>query len=724
VPAAVSGVVVDAAGKPIPDAVVEARDADGRTRRTVADGEGRFVLADLATGSARLSASAPGWDGASLTIGVPGPADGLRVVLRPAGIEETVVVIGATSAVRPLHPGSESLIGSVDVIGGDQLARENVDLSYELLKKVPGVYVSDYNQGVVAGGVAIRGFNTEGDVMHVKLLVDGIPTNGNSGVADLNAIFPLDIDRVDVVKGTNDPRYGLFNIAGAMQVVTSPPGRYTRVKLLGGAFGTGDAQGTTAFSTGRLQHVYFGGVRASEGYRDNAELDRHAFAGKWLYSPGTDRWTLGVIARSHDFDTEAPGYLTQAEAARTPQASPAFSRSDGGEQHTRHLSVHLDRLFGGVALSVKGYRQTFASQRWVRFTAASAQQERLEDETQTGVIGTLTWRPQALAARDATLSFGGDLQVQDNVAQRYRTVERVREARLRDQAFDFTNGGAYGMVDVRPVRWLRVNGGLRADRVGGDFDNVLSGARLPILDYGTIWQPKLGVLAAVREGVNVYANVGRSFQVGVGPAAYGTEPLTYSKNDGWEAGVRLARAAWLSARLGVWGQDASDELRLKFDASGDSENVGRTRRRGWNLEVTARPHARVYAWASYTRQKATLVEPGASAPEIRGNELNHVPRYTAKWGLDVTPSSRATVSMWTEAQGDYHLTTANAEGRFGARRLVNLDGFLKVHRTLTLGAHVKNLTDAYHEYVWFDGSQTLHSPGERRAFSVTTTLEF
>jgi iron complex outermembrane receptor protein len=174
----------------------------------------------------------------------------------------------------------------------------------------------------------------------------------------------------------------------------------------------------------------------------------------------------------------------------------------------------------------------------------------------------------------------------------------------------------------------------------------------------------------------------------------------------------------------VWGQDASDELRLKFDNSGDSENVGRTRRRGWNVEAAARPHPRLSAWVSYTRQTATLVEPGATAPELRGHELNHVPRYTAKWGLDATASSRATLSLWTEAQGDYYLTSANAEGRFGRRTLVNLDAYVKVHRALSLGAHLKNLTDAYHEYAWFDGVQSLHSPGERRAFSVTTTVEF
>jgi iron complex outermembrane recepter protein len=720
----VMGVVVDTTGTPIAGATVDVQDRGGRFRQTVTGADGRFVIVDLAPGPARLAVSGLGWDAVSIVATVPSEREGVRIVLKPAGLEETVVVIGATSAVRGLHPASQDLIGSVDVIGGDQLERENVDLSYELLKRVPGVYVSDYNQGVVAGGIGIRGFNTEGDTMHVKLLVDGIPANLNSGVADINAIFPLDIDRVELVKGTNDPRNGLFNIAGTMQVFTSPPGRYLKVKTLAGAFGTQDVQGTGAFSTGRLSHVYFGGYRTSDGYRDHSDLDRYAFAGKWRYTPAADRWTLGVTARSHDFDTQAPGYLTLAQSRLTPQFSPAFSATDGGEQHTRHVSANFDRLFGTVALSVKGYRQTFATQRWVRFTEPSAQQERLEDETQTGALATVTWRPGALAARDGVVSFGADVQSQDNIAQRYRTIDRVRGPLLRDQAFDFANGGAYAMTDLRPVRWLRVNGGLRADRVGGDFTNVITGARLPILDYGTIWQPKVGVLAVVREGVNVYGNAGRSFQVGVGSAAYGTAPLTYSKNDGWEAGVRLAPVRSLAARVGIWGQDASDELRLKFDNSGDSENVGRTRRRGWNVEVTARPHQRVYAWASYTRQKATLAEPGAATPELRGHELNHVPHYTAKWGVDVTASSIVSVAAWTEAQGDYFLTTRNAEGRFGGRRLTSVDVFVRPHRAVSIGGHVKNLTSAYHEYAWYDGTQTLHSPGERRAVSVTTTVEF
>ncbi|NOT44487.1 MAG: TonB-dependent receptor [Acidobacteria bacterium] len=721
----VAGEVVDFAGAPIPAVLVLIRDSAGATRRAVADEAGRFTVDDVQAGPAVVSTEAIGWDPVSLPVSLPVQDGGLRLVLRPAGIEETVVVIGTVGARQSLHPTSTDIIGSVDVLGSDQIERENVDLSYELLKKVPGVYVNDYNQGIVAGGVAIRGFNTEGDIMHTKLLIDGIPTNMNSGAALLDSIFPFDIDRIEIVKGTNDPRYGLFNIAGNLQVSTSPLGGYAKAKILGGAFGTGEFQGVTAFNTGRLSQVYFGGVRRSTGYRANSDLDRYAFSGKWFYAPASNAWQVGLIARTYDFDTQAPGYITLSQVAEDPRQSPAFSATDGGTQRTHHVSAHLDRqVTRTVAWSAKVYRQTFEQHRWVRFTAAGAQQERFEDEGQTGVLTTLTWRPAALAARDATFSWGADYQSQDNVARRFQTVNRVRGTTLRAQDFDFTNGGAYMSADVQAVRWLRLTGGVRGDRVGGEFVNGLTGRSLPVIGYGTIWQPKVSALATVREGLNLYANYGRSFQVGVGAAAFSTQPLGYSRNNGWEGGVRLAPTPWLTTRVGVWGQDASDELRLKFDNSGDSENVGKTRRRGWNIDATARAHRTTYLWGTLTRQKATLVEPGATQPQLRGNELNHVPRYTAKLGVDVAPAQAVSVSLWADIQSDYHLTTANAEGKFGDRRLVHVDALLRAHRSMTLGLHAKNIFNGYHEYAWFDGTTTLHSPGETRALYVTSTWEF
>jgi iron complex outermembrane receptor protein len=212
--------------------------------------------------------------------------------------------------------------------------------------------------------------------------------------------------------------------------------------------------------------------------------------------------------------------------------------------------------------------------------------------------------------------------------------------------------------------------------------------------------------------------------VGAGAGAYSRQDLGYSKNDGWEAGLRTAPSARIAARVAYWEQHATDEVRLKFDNSGDSENVGETRRDGFDLEVNARPHPRLTAWAVYSRQRARIVEPGRSEPELRGKELNHVPDHTAKAGLDFAPLDRLTLSVWWYGQGDYELTNDNALDRFGAQSLWNASLRFDLGR-YRLGVQAKNLLDRYYEgTAWFDGTTTLHAPGEGRAFYLTGGVAF
>ncbi|EPX61704.1 TonB-dependent receptor [Cystobacter fuscus DSM 2262] len=40
---------------------------------------------------------------------------------------------------------------------------------------------------------------------HTRLLIDGIASNLHIGVSDLKSVFPLEIERMEVVKGTNAP---------------------------------------------------------------------------------------------------------------------------------------------------------------------------------------------------------------------------------------------------------------------------------------------------------------------------------------------------------------------------------------------------------------------------------------------------------------------------------------------------------------------------------------
>jgi iron complex outermembrane receptor protein len=110
---------------------------------------------------------------------------------------------------------SRDIATSVDIMYADKIADQNVLNAYDLFHRMPGVQITQYGQGITTGKLSFRGFNGEGRVNAVKLLIDGIPSNTNDGnMPFIDALFPLDIESIEVVKGTNDPRYGLHNIDG------------------------------------------------------------------------------------------------------------------------------------------------------------------------------------------------------------------------------------------------------------------------------------------------------------------------------------------------------------------------------------------------------------------------------------------------------------------------------------------------------------------------------
>ena len=629
------------------------------------------------------------------------------------------VIIGSSPGQR-----SADLLTSVTVIGSDQLQNESVDYPLELLNKIPGVTLTDFNQGVITADVSMRGFNSEGSSPHLRLLVDGIPHNLNNGHNDLGAIFPLEFESIEVVKGTADARFGLNAVAGSVNVHTHRIFNGQKVKVMAGDFGTLDAQALAGFRSGAFSQTYFAGYRESAGYRDHSELKKHSFAGKWFHTGRADRWRLGVSARIHHFEADAPGYLNRADAAATPTASPVFSNTDGGTIDNLQFSVHGDGQFTSEwSGSAKVYRHEVQRHRFVRFTAAGAQQERYEDETHVGAIFSTRWKPAS--SLPLIVDAGAEYHEQDALNQRYRTVERARQATTRDHHYGLENTGAFVSADLRPTNWLKIVGAIRADRFDGEFLNRANSVRTPIIDYGTIWQPKLSVAVTPHKAAQLYASYGRSFQIGAGSVPYSTKPLDASKNDGYEIGLRATPMKDLTVRLAVWRQTATDEVRLKPDNSGDSENIGETQRDGVDLELSWRAHQRLTLWAAYTVQNGELTNPGRTPADValRGKRIDHIPDFTLKTGADLDLTKQLTLTLSVLGQGDYFLTTANNTGKFGDYLLANVD--LRYRwKQATFGFHMKNVFDRYSEYVWYDGVQSLHSPADGRSLLGSVTFEF
>ncbi|WP_260839174.1 TonB-dependent receptor domain-containing protein [Methylomonas koyamae] len=630
---------------------------------------------------------------------------------------------------------SKDIATSVDIMYADKIADQNVLTAFDLMHRMPGIQITQFGQGTTTGKFSFRGFNGEGNINAVKLLIDGIPSNTNDGnMPFIDALFPLDIESIEVVRGTNDPRYGLHNIAGNVNMTTTTGGNYVKGRVSYGSFDTHDIQSGLGYEKDGFSQNYQVSYRASDGYRDHSDTDKNSFSGKWFYTPEDKKYKVGLIARWSEADAQEPGYLTYQEQYANPEQSMPRNATDGGKRQLGQVSAHLDiNLTDQLFWSTKGYSNTFEDQRFVKFYGNSPtspfQQERTTEEVQYGAMTSLTYHPQISWLNDFSLEGGFDFQQQENKSLRFTTINTVRRAQTRDQNFNFLVYGGYLQAVIKPTAWLKITPGYRADQIDGSFINRMEGSTANVNDYGTISQPKIGAVITPIDGYSLYGNWGRTFQVGVGAATYkiarGATDIAPSINEGWEVGVKLKPVDWAEARVAYWRQDATNESsRVLNSAQNDSISIGSTERQGVDLEFKISPIEPVNIWAAYSLQEAIVTKAPNASYRI-GNQIINTPDYLFSAGLDYQITRQIRSSLWTTGQGDYYIDPQNNLDNFGEYATLNLDLGYQVTKEVDLQFQVKNLADVNREYVWYDATGgALYSPGDGRAFYGAVSVKF
>lgn len=649
-----------------------------------------------------------------------------------SGNTDSTFVLGTidVSGTRTGSLATKNILTSVDRVDANHIENLNVRSPWELFGQMPGVLLTDFNQGTTSGKLSFRGFNGEGEINAVKLLIDGVPSNSNDGnMPFMDAVFPLEIDSLETVRGTNDPRYGLHNIAGNASITTLTGGNYARGRIGYGSDNTFDAETVAGRETDTFSQNYAFGYRQSQGYRDHSDMDKAGLAGKWFYSP-TSNVRLGFSARYARVSADEPGYLTDADARTHPTESYAFNATDRATRETGQYALVADvDLTNRLSWSTTAYMNTFRERRWVTFSASTSQQERFSDERHLGFLSTLTFRPQVNWLRDLALEAGLSGEWQDDVSRRWLTNQHVRTSQTRDQAFSYDTWGAYVQAVVKPTDTLKIIPAYRVDVLRGQLTNNLTGKRYDMNDYGVIQQPKISAVYTPWRGYSFYGNYGRSFQVGVGAGAYKIPPrttdLAASINDGWEVGIKFQPTDWIDGRVAYWEQLASNEVRRKLnDPTGDYDNLGKTKRRGVDLQANLRMTRDVALWFAYTYQMARIVDPGPTSPGSAGKQVDHVPNHLLSTGVDYQATPDLRLSAWANAQSAYYLEQANTKGKFGDAVTVNARAAYRLSKSMTLDVQVTNLFNRFNEYVWYDGTQALHSPARGRAAFASLTVSY
>lgn len=637
---------------------------------------------------------------------------------------------------------TDSILTSVDIMGSDKIEDKTVSNSWELLGQMPGIQLTETRMGAESGKVTFRAFNGEGYINGIKTLIDGIPSNVNSGNQRfIDMIFPLDIDYIEVVRGTNDPRYGLHNIGGNINFATRQGGNYTDGRLTYGSFDTREVQLAVGHEEGNFAQNYFMAKQDSQGFRDHSESNKYSVGGKWFVSDDEQTMKLGLIARLYHHQAEEPGFLTAQQLAASRTQSPAKNANDGDDRDMKHLSGHADfQLNDDLSLSNKLYFNSYDDDRTVTFTdypvGNAPRQRRQWQERQTGMLSNLTWRAHEML----TLDGGVNYEQQNNEYRRYRynfgipTDFDATPARTQnDDSYTLYNTGAYVQAIIQPIEQLKIIPAYRVDQFSGNTE-LMNGVKAKLQDYGWIEQPKLSVVYSVTPDIDVYANWGRTFQIltGSDKPAYltpGQAAFKPSINTGKEVGVKFSPFADSQARIAVWQQDATDEV-ANMPSTGTTVGLGETRRRGVDMQLTVQLNEQWTLWGSHAIQEAKVVSARtASGQSLAGNEVFSTPRYVSNLGADYELNDDWRFGLQARAQGDYYIDELNEQGKYGGFAVLDANVRYQLSASTSLDLQLKNLTDRDYEYVWFDNffwggdDQPMFSPAPGRSAYLSVNMK-
>jgi iron complex outermembrane receptor protein len=324
--AAVSGVVSDSSGAPIPGATVRVvHMASGTAHEAVTGGQGVFDVSAIAAGEYRVEASLDGFETvvahAVLAAGQSGKVD---VTLAPAKFTEGVVVTA-----RRVEEAAQEVPIPVSVVSGTLAADAgafNVNRLKELIPTVQFYSTNPRNSSINIRGLgAPFGLTNDGIEPGVGLYIDGV-FYARPAAATLDFI---DVEQVEILRGPQGTLFGKNTTAGAINVTTRRPtfAPQSDVEVNYGNYGFLQAKASVS---GKLLRNVAGRLSFSGTQRDGLvenvrsgggvnNLNNVGFRGQALYAP-SDKLAVAVSA---DYTRQRPHGYTQVIAGVAPTLRPA-----------------------------------------------------------------------------------------------------------------------------------------------------------------------------------------------------------------------------------------------------------------------------------------------------------------------------------------------------------------------------------------------------------------
>lgn len=543
---------------------------------------------------------------------------------------ETVVV----TATRVGEPDFDLPV-AIDVLDRQVIQDRNPGvLISEVLPRVPGTVVTNRGTFAQEEQIMIRGFGgrSQFGTRGVRLIADGIPAStpdgqGGPGLFDLGSA-----GAIEVMRGGFSALYGNHS-GGVVQVFTEdgPQEPTLSARLMGGSDGTWIAGTRLGGQSGKVNYVLDAYHAETDGYRDWSRSTKEQ-ANARLKVALDSGGTLSLIANAMNLpDSQDPLGLTAEQVKQNPRQAAASAL----EFETRRT---LDNMQGGLileqpltdadSLRAMVYAGTRGNEQFLAVPLANQNAITAAGGVSTFdrrfAGGSLWWSHETtLADGPLTLTLGGeyDRSAEDRTGYLNQLGERDALKRDEDNSVDSWGTFIQGKWAFAPDWSLDL--GLRYTRVGFDSDDhficTIGQVTAPGAQAGTCsgsttritasnfnpddsgsqtysaWTPAIGLLYGLTPDINLYANIGQTFET---PTF--TE-LAYRPDGGsglnldlepamswhYEIGAKILIGPDARLNLALFQIDTQDELTVATNRGGRAtyQNAPASRRRGAELSL-------------------------------------------------------------------------------------------------------------------------------------------
>ena len=595
------------------------------------------------------------------------------------------IVVTATRTEQPINRVGQS----VTVLAAEALARQQRNTVSDALRSVPGLSVTRNGGAGQTTSVFIRGADSEQTVV----LIDGVKLNDPAspgGAFDFSNLLTSNIERIEVVRGSQSVLWGSQAIGGVVNIITRQAndeplaisgdaeyGANKSSRLVGNAVANFLTPMVAIAADIGANYAHTDGVSAFNKQRGGNERDSYRNYGghakfKLRFS---DAVSLDLRSRYADGKSDYDGF-----------APPDFNFGDTREYgRTREfagyagLNVNLldDRLHNRLGYSQTSInRDNFDPDGFFKHSFdAKGTNERFEyqgvfeisEQWQT-MFGAETEK-----ARSRTEGFGGPVT---------RTDSRI--------------DSVYAQLMVTPVPELTATVGVRHDdhdRFGGA--TTLAG--------NAVYTPNDG-LTTLRASYGEGFKAPSLFQLF---SDFGNNEITPETSDAWDVGISQ-RIVGVAMEVGVtWfqrnTQDQIDFVSCFEDSStkcidrpfGTYDNIRKSSARGAELTLAWQPLDALSVAANYSWLEAEN--------DDTGNVLARRPEHTFNASLDYRWPFGLSTGLTVTRVGASFDNAANTR-RLDRYTLVDLLASMPVSEQFEVFGRIENLLDDHYETVFEYGT--------------------